>query len=278
MSRSPPLNGWSLNSAVTRLRLKPRLSVVVQRNPSVVSRVDVDRGERDLEALVLHVAHVVEHAGEAGRARDRPVEQQVARLLQVIVGREADPAARERHVEAQVELLGRLPLEVGVRQVARRDAGRVAVVGAAEQPLERIVADRLVAGEAVARAQLQVLEEAALQERLLAQEPTGADAAGKKPHRSFGPNRDSSRRCGRSRPGCTSGPGCSSPRAKNDTRLFSELVASPSISRAALLHLGEVVVAEAFAADEVELAAVELDAPAPGGLELASGADVGRRP
>ena len=118
-------------AAVERLAVEQRGHLVAvdadveRRRPAEsvgAARVDVHGGERHLEALVLHVAHVVEHAGEARRPRDRPIEQQIAGLLEVVVRREAHPAPGEGHVQAQVELPGRFPLEVGIRQVARRDA------------------------------------------------------------------------------------------------------------------------------------------------------------
>ena len=109
MLRMPLLNGWSLNRAVTRFRLTARLSVVVQRNPSALRESMLTVVSRELPALVLHAADVVEDAGEPRRARDRTLEQQVVGLLVVVVRRHADPLVGEGHVHADVELLGRSP-------------------------------------------------------------------------------------------------------------------------------------------------------------------------
>ena len=137
MLRMPLLNGWSLNKAVTRLRLAGEIERGGPAETIGLAGVDVDGGDRQLPALVEHATHVVEHGGEPRRTRDRALEQQVVGLLVIVVRRQADPALGEGHVNAGVELLRRLPLEVGIGQVGRRAAGIVAVVRAAEKPLKR---------------------------------------------------------------------------------------------------------------------------------------------
>ena len=78
----------------------------------------IDRGDRGFPPPVLRLADVLEHLREAGRRRQRPRQQQVARPLPVPVDRAADAIVEQAEVYAHVELGGPLPHQVGIGDLA----------------------------------------------------------------------------------------------------------------------------------------------------------------
>src|SRR5688572_26580146 len=108
--------------------------------------------QRELDAFVLHAAHVAPQRRVAGLTRYWPRDEQVRRLLIVIINGEPETITDEREVDAQVELVGRLPTELRVGQLERTDSWCTQVIRTATEQAARgeVAQVLLVAGAAVA--------------------------------------------------------------------------------------------------------------------------------
>ena len=117
-------------------------------------------GERRLDALVAQLAAVEDHLREATRRRGRAIEQQVGRASLVRRYFERRAAIPRRGIEAALELLRALGLDVR----RSRDAGDVGADAPADdarrQRRELLAELRLAARLAVGRAQLQIAADA----------------------------------------------------------------------------------------------------------------------
>lgn len=145
------------------------------RPPRKTLAVDVDRRQRQFRAVEPDTSQVGRNRIVARRIGEADVEQQVARLLVVIVERQRDAVVQQPEVDAGVELEGLLPDQAVVGHRIGR-GGRVAVVG-----VERVVAavgvvqpDPVVARQPVAHARLEHADRTVLgPEPLLADHPSG---------------------------------------------------------------------------------------------------------
>ena len=148
--------------------------------PGELWPLDVGRGDRQLHAVVLYRADVLQLLVEARRDRDVDQEQEVSCFGVVRIDRERDAVVEERRIEPRVELGLLLPVEVGVGHEAsrrhRRNFRGAGGVPSHVQLRERLVGvHRLAADLAVAHAQLQVAEE-----RLMPHEGFVAEAPGER--------------------------------------------------------------------------------------------------
>ena len=89
--------------------------------------------EFELETLVVHVTAVDRGGTHADLDHRLDVHEQVARVLVIVVDTEGEAVVQEAGVETEVELLGGLPLQVGIRQT-----GRVGTV------VSRVVVERVL--------------------------------------------------------------------------------------------------------------------------------------
>ncbi len=141
--------------------------------PREVAARHVERRDGELEPLVFHGADVPQLIGEPARKRHVHDEQQILGLGPVRIRRDRQPVVQEGHVDAQVVLGRRLPLQVGVGgPAARRERDGVhaadGVLGHLQAGQGVVGLDRLVAGLAVADPELEVVEDAlALHEALV---------------------------------------------------------------------------------------------------------------
>ena len=139
--------------------------------------------EGEFQTRVADRSEVGRDAGEAGGRADGLVEDQVARVADVVVHREGEAVAQHRQVKTEVGLHGGLPVETLVDLAGLHDADQADVVTHRVEVVERGAgahlrhgsrgADVGVAGGAPAGAQLQHVEQAELLDEGLAAEVPG---------------------------------------------------------------------------------------------------------
>ena len=149
---------------------------------------DEDGVERDLEAAVAQLTHVLELRRNQRRLGYVHRHQQVLGVLDVVLDAPGETVAQQTEVDRRVHLRGLLPLEILVAIAARYDpamghvAPRVRGTTATRQRDQRgIRIDPRVALQPPAEPQPQVRERSARQELLLAEPPRRGQRGERRP-------------------------------------------------------------------------------------------------
>ena len=145
---------------------------VQARRPCEVAFLDIDRVDRKFETLIVHLSDVLPLTVGADLAGNVGMQEHVLGLFVVNVGLDAQTVAEHADVQTSVELVGRLPLEVGIRYLRRRQAQLhgvvvariVGLVGTAQRLIGR---NAVVTRHAVAEPQFHVAENLLLLHELL---------------------------------------------------------------------------------------------------------------
>src|SRR5690606_1013830 len=129
---------------------------------------------QELQALVPQLANVLRGYVKAGGLGHRYIQQQVGGISYIGVRADAEAALQDGYIQPEVELPGRFPLQVLVLKGGRGSAGqygtanRVIAAGAnAAQPGIALVAQLVVAYQAPAGAQLQVIDSCYIPHKIL---------------------------------------------------------------------------------------------------------------
>ena len=148
------------------------------RTPRQAGARDRHGVERELEALIAHRPDVLDPRGRFGRLRRLDLEQQVRRVLDVVLDATREPVVQETEIDRTVVLVRALPFEVRVGIAPQGDTRLRCIsprVRSARAPHEqgqgRIGRYAGVACAAPADAQPEVRERAVPQELLLTEVP-----------------------------------------------------------------------------------------------------------
>ena len=140
--------------------------------PCEVAFLNIDRVDRKLETFVVHLPDVLPLTVGTDLAGNVGMQEHILGLFVVNVGFDAQSIAEHADIQTSVELIGRLPLEVGVRYLRRRQTQLygvvvpriVGLVGTAQRLVGR---NAVVTRHAVAEPQFHVAENLLLLHELL---------------------------------------------------------------------------------------------------------------
>ena len=145
--------------------------------PAEVLGADVHRRNFEFEPVEADRTDVLHGRAVSRRIGQRDVEEQVFRLLAVIVGGHAQAVVEERHVETDVELLGLLPRQAEVGQRRSERSARTGIDARHAVGTERVVIiDVVVTRQTVAQAEFQLVELLDVPELLLGNDPAGRNS------------------------------------------------------------------------------------------------------
>lgn len=145
--------------------------------PAEVLGADVHRRNFEFEPVEADRTDVLHGRAVSRRIGQRDVEEQVFRLLAVIVGGHAQAVVEERHVETDVELLGLLPRQAEVGQRRSERSARTGIDARHAVSTERVVIiDVVVTRQTVAQAEFQLVELLDVPELLLGNDPAGRNS------------------------------------------------------------------------------------------------------